>query len=334
MSKLLQLILVLFVLVFVFSSCKRNDFDPYFGEQACPDEGFEILTPFEMSTADSVVDFENGDYIHFFAEFSEKASWLIEIKGKTSNASVIIEGNSVSIDTNWYGTSNSTVFFVGEEIEVTFDVVCRPDLKSEETISISQPDFSSIPWISLVTGFDGGGVPLSNIVFYEDKDAALGLQGVADTTHCNGAGCGVSASPHGGKFVRFTGTSPIPDGENKNVYGTFEIYGEPGQFPALPTNPDDVYFNALVNTEGAPAKIVVSLVGGFDQTKKTLEVQTDDWEWVSFSLSDMNIDVPSVGDPSRLSYFLITVVQSKGISPTVVDLDLICFSSYGSVTGE
>ncbi|MCX6180783.1 MAG: hypothetical protein NT150_02490 [Bacteroidetes bacterium] len=101
------------ILLLLLSACKREKADFIGPAYVSAPAGFEVLN---FSASDSTVDF-TSDSILYNATFSNEASWILTITGKTSGAICTITGTSSSINNLvWKGTHNEVIFFKKGEI--------------------------------------------------------------------------------------------------------------------------------------------------------------------------------------------------------------------------
>jgi hypothetical protein len=329
----------LFLLTLIFISCKRDKVNPYLGEQACPDDNFKIVSGLTINKSSSqTVNFQTTDSLYFTASFSSTARWKIVITGENSHASATLEGLSSSIDTAWYGRPGNELFFANEKVTIDFQIVCRPDLTSRHSVNIIKPNFKKDPYLFLVTNFNAiDAVFPANWIFYPDGDPLYGT-GIVDSAWCpfSSKCTNYEPSQEGGGYLSFIGIKPIPGGESKNDYGTYEIY--PQNISSLNPDPSKVWFNFLANTQGTAAKVIVTFRSGSNNKgfgRKVFTIKTSDWKMYSLNLGNMDLGVNDVSMPTTQSIgiLFITVIQSEGIAPTYFNMDVPCFTIGSSFYG-
>ncbi|MBO9702386.1 MAG: hypothetical protein J7604_19405 [Sporocytophaga sp.] len=112
------------LLVF-FSACQNEKKDLIGPEYQVAPVGFNLTSNFSSNLSN--VNFATGDKQFFNAQFSERATWTITLKGQTSQAIKTITGLSDRIDENnslWLGTHDELMFFrSGEDVEATLSIL-------------------------------------------------------------------------------------------------------------------------------------------------------------------------------------------------------------------
>jgi hypothetical protein len=154
---------ILFALASVlFFSCKKRAYDEagyinaaYIG--ASPN--FAITTPFS-ATSPQPLDL-SADVATFEADFNEAVTWIVTIKGDSSNAEYTLTGTSKNMVATWNGAFNGVYFFEsGDSITATLTILgskltqsvrCAVGSVRDYTVSTS-PDFVFVPFTNFETG--------------------------------------------------------------------------------------------------------------------------------------------------------------------------------------
>ncbi len=108
-----------------FSACQKEKKDFIGPEYKVAGANFDLVSNFSPKL--SSVNFETGDQQSFNAQFSERVTWTITLKGQTSQAVKTITGLSDRVDESnslWLGTHDDLMFFLsGEEVEATLSIL-------------------------------------------------------------------------------------------------------------------------------------------------------------------------------------------------------------------
>jgi hypothetical protein len=343
MKKNYTVILTLFSFI-ILLSCKRDKFEPYFGPQACPDEGFQISTPFTMSKADpATVNFILGEALTFNAIFNSKAPWKIEISGQSSHAIKTFQGFSDVVNVKWYGRADTELFFTDEKVTVKFSITCKEDLTVIQSVNIKKSDFSKDPNVVIVNDFDGHPafpLPLPDWEYYPATDPLhIYPSAIGDTFSTT-----INPSPQGGKYISYNGISPVTGGDSKNIYGEYDI-GPPSP-TTITTDPDKVWFNFLANSGNTPVKIIVSFLQDtiianvktrLKLGKSTVVINSPSWQMFSINLGQLEkgpTDKQTFNVKTDITLISINIVQNGGISPTDLNMDLVTFTEGESFLGQ
>lgn len=243
-------ILFIACIVSLFISCERDlAFDgPSIEAMYGP---FELIE--ELSVSNNSIDFESGESCFFTAEFSKSVDWEVRIKGAGSGAIKSIKGKSRSLFENNATWDGSTTIF--------------PMFKQESCLAQLFVSYSSQSGDSTITIVDS--LIGSTVVLVNSVKANNGLV-IADFE--DGANPEWDLLTQGGTMVPVT-TNEAPQGDAYYKMSgdcswdwligmatiSAESYGNT-TFD-LSDNPDEVYFNLLVNF---PAEVVNKPIILFD----------------------------------------------------------------------
>ncbi|GAL84306.1 hypothetical protein CHU_1278 [Sporocytophaga myxococcoides] len=113
-------------LLLFFSACQKEEKKDFIGpEYKAASSGFNLVSNFSLNLSN--VNFATGDQQFFKAQFNEKVTWTIELKGLTSQAVKTITGLSDKVDESnslWLGTHDDLLFFKsGEEVEAILSIL-------------------------------------------------------------------------------------------------------------------------------------------------------------------------------------------------------------------
>lgn len=224
-----------FLTLSLLSGCKKYDSDFVGPEVGVATENFVVLTG--IAPSKTSVNFITTPKINFTAQFNERVSYTITIKGRTSGAVKKIIGLSDNIDVSnsvWDG-SGEMVFFRVETCDVELSVYGKDSIVSTTTIDINK--VRANPGI-LIANMESGGrtcgvgyfqepktyCGASNAVLQNEKTYIDGLNGYKIT------GKDVS----GGKFIGIATNVPI-----------LNYYSIPANVSA-----DSVWFNVYIYGSG------------------------------------------------------------------------------------
>jgi hypothetical protein len=342
MKKNYPVIFTLFSIM-ILLSCKRDKFEPYFGPQACPGEGFQISTAFNMSKVDpATVNFFTGEALTFNAVFNSNALWKIEISGQSSHATKTFQGFSNVVSINWYGRSDTELFFADEKVTVKFFITCKEELTVIQSVNIKKADFSKDPNVIIVSDFDSHLAP--GWGYYNVSDPlyppVVGDTAICPVTNKPGFCSTFKPSPQGGRSLSYIGQVPISGGGQKNIFAAYEVYPPNlNTFPNAPTDPNQLWFNFLGNSGSTPVKVIVSFrhwdgVTKFGRTSFTINSPT--WQMYSVNLGQLEKGVGDVQtfNAKDLGLIIFTIAQNAGISPTEFNIDLATLTIGESFLGQ
>lgn len=218
--------IVLAMIGFFFSACDRvtefegPDLNDIYGD-------FAVLEDFKVSKAQ--VDFSSNERVHFNARFSTITNWTIEIKSLTTGGIKVIEGRSKVIDASNATWDGSTTVFPRLGIG-NCSVILRLDADSSMHEASIQVTGLLQPQGKLIADFE---TPLNPAwKFFVQNGANMSFRIDSKIN-----------APEGGKYFDMGGTVNWDW-----LIGMFDIpassMGSSGF--DLSTNPDEVYFNALI----------------------------------------------------------------------------------------
>lgn len=275
----LQLTLV--ITTIVLGSCKR-DLEGVVGPAICASDAFELVE--EIKTDAATVDFSKVDSVKITAKFNEKVSWTVSITGKTSHAKKTFTGLSDNVNTAWWGEPDSLLFFQkNEECTVDLNVSCK-GIVSSSTFNIAKVStFKNFG----VMGYDLDKQPIT-IVYPNGVGTAAGMKTLFKTDSVAG---NVNKSPQGGNFFHITtlgSTVPLW------YFGGFDIMGNVNTLAKYANeDPHNVYMNFFINVNGyslTQTQIIIFEGAAKLKRYKAIDGTFAGWKYVSFPLSDMNVE--------------------------------------------
>lgn len=261
---------LLFIMIGAISSCKNKNFTEHIGPSICASDNFQYVQQFTINTTNvNNVNLKLAP-INFTAKFNEDVPWTILITGTTSKSFKKITGYGNSINANWAGNPDTSVFFLAEQCKVTFQVACKDAVIQYLTIGTVN-GFSNFNY--LVYDGDGNGV----------NDLSTGYYGTY-ATQVTTSGLN---SPQGGNCFCTHGLSPTPQW----FFGGYDMAVAPGN--SINSDPTQVYFNCFVNVQGSTLTIPsLTLKEGAASRGKNLLVYGNGWHYVSIKLSDLGVINP------------------------------------------
>lgn len=342
MKRNANVIFILCSMIF-FLSCKREEFEPYFGPQACPDVNFQIVTNFEINKEfPAVVNFTTTESLNLSAQFNSPAPWKIEITGESSHAVKIYEGFTDQINLAWYGRPSGELFFSNEKVIVKFSIRCKDELTVIRYVNIIKTDFTKDPNVVIVNDFDGHPL-VSAWDYYLVSDpifpTAKGDTAICPNTSKVGFCNSYVASPQGGNSLSFIGTAPVSGGDQKNIYASYEVYPPSLNKPAISTDPNLLWFNFFANSGTTnPVKVIVSFRHWNGTTrfgKKVILINSPKWNMYSINLGQLEVGVEdeTTFNAKDVGLIIFTIVQQEATTPTEFNIDMANFTAGESFLG-
>lgn len=237
------------------------------------------------------VDFSAGQTVYFTAAMTKTSDWKITITGQTSGAIKIITGTSKAIEINdalWDGSTTLFPIFKAEmcDVELTFDG--EVDTLTG-TIKILAPKINSG---YLITDFESGFDPgWSSFI---QSGANMDFQIHTDAT-----------APQGGSYFNMAG-----EVNWDWLIGLVNFKASADGYVTYPlgTNPNNVYFNAMIYGEpGLPNSLIIFQFQEDENGDGTYNATSDDeyaieipidWEgWKLVTLKYNDIITMSGGNP-------------------------------------
>lgn len=188
---------------------------------------FTILT--NLAASQNTVDFSLGQTVHFTCELSKTINWEIQITGKTSGAQKIVSGTSKIIDSDeftWAGSTTNLPVFRSEDCDVLLTFEGESDTLTT-ALTIDQPKTNEgfvlanfetgwlLGWTSFIQSGASMDFNIKTDPYSPVGDSYYNMQGEVDWDWLVG-------------LVNF----------NASAYGSSTL--------PLTSNPDNLYFNALI----------------------------------------------------------------------------------------
>ena len=292
-------------------NCKRIKSTENLGPAACPSDNFAM-------TAGSFVVKDNGgstttlnlitSYLTVAATFNESISYTFSITGDSSGAVFKYDGVGTAVAISWYGNStNGKYFGKNETLSYTLTNLCKSEPLGQGSI-----------YLNSAIGYAGFGLKMIN---FEDSPAVSAAYYGAPHTIMMPGMPGYVASPQGVNYISFK-ASGVP---LTWYFGGMDLNGFASKFPALGTDPTNVYLNFFAKGQvNSQAQMLITEAShGTSLTRKFLaNVTPDTWVLYSVRLSDIGII-----DPAAITGFSFNMGASTHKDTSAqVDLDLIIFT--------
>jgi len=236
--------LLLIGLLSSFISCRETDgFD---GPSIIDQYGeFALVTSLEANRTS--VDFQNGQTVHFTAEFNKNVSWTITITGQASGAVKEITGLSRKLDVDnasWNGSTTHLPKFRVENCTAVLTIENEPDVSESVTIEAVSPKNDIGELIADFESDAGNNIFFGNYEFELTPDS--GPQNDIPAAQGNRYYLlkGTDAGGVPGNY--FVGLIDIKASITGNTY-----------FPVPTQDPSQLYFNAFLYSDGRPYTIAV-----------------------------------------------------------------------------
>ncbi|MFK8057665.1 MAG: hypothetical protein AB8F78_16180 [Saprospiraceae bacterium] len=322
-----------FVSLLFLSACD-HDTDTFDGPSLVNRFGeFMLVEPLTLSTR--TVDFSAGEEVSFGASFNKEVEWLVEIKGLESGSIKIVDGFSNELDdvnSIWDGGASTLPLFKLERCAIELIIPSADSLRFYDTVEVTGLKAYEG---SLFTDFeeDLG----TNLVFGNFEFEFTNQTGRRDNLP-EGAGQGDWA-------YYFEGTDAnVPNFFVGLVDISAQVTGET-YIPLPTTDPEDVFFNAFLYTDGGPFGIaVVQFIfdsndsGAFeDGQDQTFQLPGDfplsgtGWQHISHSMSETGITETQLEKLVGIRILLISDMNSQPSPPLQVDygIDFLTFTQGG-----
>ena len=221
----------------ILSSCEREK--GYEGPSLIDQFGdFSVIDSLQVTNTN--VAFAAGETSVFNAEFSKSVNWELTITGAVSGAQKVMSGYSRLLDEDnatWDGSTTKLPMFKSEECSVNLQVSYK-EIVADSVISVTD-SIISLADLAVTSTKENDGFLISDFETSPNALWDLFLQGGQMNVSSTGA------SPQGNSFYDMKGTcswdwliglATIPG----------SAYGEGTNFD-LSDNPDQVYFNVLLN---------------------------------------------------------------------------------------
>lgn len=149
MIKILKFTVLSFSILFL-SSCEKDEFvgppiESIYGS-------LDILEPLSNNKPVGV-DFSIGDTVLFFAEFSVLSDYQIDIVGRSSGASFLINGSNSNLnDAYWLGNSDNVFFKQYEWCDITLSFNNHNTVLNDSILILGERDLSNLGL--LLTSFE------------------------------------------------------------------------------------------------------------------------------------------------------------------------------------
>ncbi len=321
----------LFTTLFLFSACDR-DTETFDGPSLVNRFGeFMLVEPLTVSR--STVDFDAGEEVSFGASFNKEVEWFVEIKGLESGAVKIVDGFSnelTDVNAVWEGGTTTLPFFNLERCAVELIIPTEDSLRFFDTVEVvGLKNYEG----SLFTDFEQD---LGSDLFFGNFEFEF--------TNRTGRRSDIPAG-QGDFFYYFEGTDQnVPNFFVGLVDISAQVTGQT-YIPLPSSDPEDVFFNAFLYTDGGPHGIaVIQFIfdsndsGAFeDGTDQTFQLPGDfplsgeGWNHISHPMSEVGITEEQLEKLVGLRILLISDMNSQPSPPLAVDygIDFITFTQGG-----
>jgi len=262
---------LLFITIGILSSCKNKNFKDHVGPSICASDNFQYVQPFAISAASINMKLAPAT---FTAKFNEDVPWTILITGTVSKSFKKMTGYGSTVNVNWVGNPDTSIFFKAEQCKVEFQVACKTEIVQYFTISTPN-GFSNFNYLV----YDGDGNGADNL--------STGYYG----TYATQATTPGLNSPQGGNCFCTHGSSATPQW----FFGGYDL--AVALTGSVSNDPTKVYFNCFVNVQGSMNTIpALTITEGTAKRSKNLLVYGTGWHYITFKLSDIG-----VVDPTKIS---------------------------------
>ncbi|MFN3405043.1 MAG: hypothetical protein ACK40G_13160 [Cytophagaceae bacterium] len=306
------LYILLILPVIIFSNCNRTK-EKFAGPGICPTNNFKVTE--ELSVTQNSVDFTTGEKsVTYTAKFNEIVSWTLTIKGLTSGAKKVFQGNSSDLNVIWKGEPGNSTFFVVENTVAELTISCLNNTYTKEVAITKVSDFSTLG--VLVSNFDGQGA-IPGVVgadwYLYGPGWVVPESGIRNEP--------VTPSPQGGKYLRVVGNVPgggyFSAGASSNSFNITSLNS---------TSADSIYFNAFINGNGNNNSYIAITI--FEKDRKRtylLDVNWTGWRLVSLKLSDF-FPFLNPMDVSSIAFDLSAKDPAPGKNNGEENIDFIIFT--------
>jgi hypothetical protein len=288
-----------------------------------------------LMVSQPTVDFAGGESVYFTAAFNKNIDWIIEITGMESGAVKRIEGfdKDITVDNSiWNGGTTDLPFFRAEMCSVKLTVPEEPEFMEEAEVEVLS---AKIYEGSIFTDFETDQGSLIEFGNYE-----------FELTNESGRRNNIPAA-QGEYYYLLEGTDDVV---SNFFVGLINVSaGVTGEtYVPLPTkDPENLYFNCFLYTEGAPHTIaVIQFVydtndnGVFnDGVDETFQVTGDfpltgkapGWHQISHSMADVGITQEQLDKLVTIRVLLISDMNSQPDPPLQVSygIDYMTFTQGG-----
>jgi len=307
--------------------CPPNDFSPKEALVLGYDMAFTALkdSSYVYKREVDSLDFNAVKSFNVKTNFSLPVYWLLEIKGNESGAYYLESKVSAKVDVKWFGNANK-FFKNGEICTVTLSFPC--DGKNFEPLkaSIIMKNYSGfIGNATLFTDFNNSGVNTADS--WMPRAVQSGADFLDETKITD-----LSPSPQGGKYISF---------KKKTISGAKAWYFAGKDIPVIINpklnDPSDVYCNVLMRkTEpNSGLSLIFNERQGDNDVANgpyTISVDSPEWKWYSFKLSDK---LPNLVDPSKISGISYGIESyPEQTNKAGFDLDFMIFTKGGPFIKE
>ena len=310
MKKLIPL--AAFLLLFV--SCNHEEFTDFVGPNLCPPADFvlnENTVLIEGLNADRQIDFDYSS-IKFLVDFVHEVNWKLTISGEGQQR--VFSGKDAQMVVFWNGEGRHDLFSEGM---VNFTLTVCDQIYEQQFKIVTAPRFQTIDpsFGILVRDWDQNGF-LS--VVGETYSSVDGWSGPNFNT---GGSLSVdyledSPSPMGGKYVRFTATSP----EATWYYGahSFDVSTALSQLGVH--DPSKIFLNFYFRKVGAiDAANAIIMKESAGNRLVNEAIVNEEWQYFSRSLAEMG-----VVNTSNVTDFVFNLGPSAASGQAItVDYDFI-----------
>ena len=292
---------------------------------------FTLIEPLTVSR--NTVDFDAGEVVSFGASFNKEVEWFVEIKGLESGAVKIVEGFSnelTDVNAVWEGGTTTLPFFNLERCAIELIIPTEDSLSFVDTVEVTGlKNYEG----SLFTDFEQD---LGSNLFFGNFEFEF--------TNLTGRRSDIPAG-QGDFFYYFEGTDRnVPNFFVGLVDISAQVTGQT-YIPLPSSDPEDVFFNAFIYTDGGPHGIaVIQFIfdsndsGAFeDGTDQTFQLPGDfplsgeGWNQISHPMSEVGITEEQLEKLVGLRILLISDMNSQPNPPIAVDygIDFITFTQGG-----
>jgi hypothetical protein len=299
----------------MFTSCKRDE-ETEAVPDICPTAAFDFNNAFAAKSSNGAA--PSGqvnlatDRLLVTADFNEVIDWRVEIKGQTTGAVKRFSNRSNSIDIEFTGETDTTVYFDIETIQVSLYIAC----KAEPTvISIANTAKPSLALAGLLAASFNSATSVA--ATYPNGGAGFLITSEYSST---------SPSPIGDTYYKYTSSTTV----DTTVWytGGFDINVAAIDFTTLPTDPSRVYMNFYLKgpaNSQAQWTITETFSSSVSKRRKFNANTTDDWTLYSVKLSDIGFV-----DPTKITALACSVGPSTAKSNSCsVEVDFLIFTVDG-----
>jgi len=300
----------------------------------------DIYAPYGIEKAfavnDTSIDFQKGEKLFFSAEFNAIEQWIITLQSIENMAEKTITGRSKILDASnavWDGSSDNMYSFIEGNVHITLSVVDTTVIQTESVNIESRRNLQGIK----VADFNEGVIDPLWITFLQ---AGTKMDVTDDSSY---------HAPSDDPYLLASGAVTWDWAVNMIEFHSKLIYFE-DYFPGIQTDPEEVYFNALIHSDTTDANnegfLLLNLYeddnydgkwseGVDDQYQYRVDLDWIGWEHFSFRYDTLdavynantgaNVGLVNEGNatlqPNRILYveFILLGNPQEGFIHTAID---------------